>query len=307
MDFDRFFMTKQAQWLLDMIFSSGYLANSVFFYCLNRNINQSNMWQKLNHLDALLLREARTQLLNAVQVVSAAPRSYQQNSTDPHIDWLAWDENTSSFISKEFGPKENIKVLLDIRQFVISIAGPGHAEHLVLSGMTYPMAFGWMQIKLETFGLDGSLFSDKADYEIEDPLGPADELVVTDQYIFDQMALYFSNAAVALRALRHQLPMPGVILTDPSNIHMKLIPTGSSRIAALGFSPGDSVFPEPYFFIQVHEAAVPESVKEDVDGFWNIKNWTGPVLPIDDIMTTDHEKEYQKVMDFFKNNLRKLV
>ncbi len=265
------------------------------------------MWQKLDHLDVVLLKMARVQLLNAIQLVSAAPRSFQKLSNDPHIDWLAWDEDTTSFVSKEFGPKENIRVLMDIRQFVISITGDGHAEHLVLSGMTYPMAYGWMQIKLDTFGVDGSQYSDKTDYEIEQHLGPADEMNITDQFIFDQLAIYFSNAHHVLRALRHQLPLPGVILTDPSNIHMKLIPADSTKITAMGFSPGDNVFPEPYFYIRVNENNISEKAAEDAEGFRNVKEWTGAALPAGDIITTDHEKEYTKVMDFFKKNYRTLA
>ena len=148
------------------------------------------MWQKLKRIDVFDLKEARTQLINASQLVSAAPRSFTVDSNKNHIDWLLWDENKFTLESIEFGSAEKIRVALDIEQFILSIYGQGdHIEHLVLSGITYPMAYGWMRIKLDSLQLDGGQYYDTTSYTIANPLGANDEMCVTSQHIFDELKL----------------------------------------------------------------------------------------------------------------------
>jgi hypothetical protein len=123
------------------------------------------MWQKLNRLDVVNLEKARVQITNVLQLVAAPLRSFKANADKKNFDWPKWDRETSSFLSNKFGENQEITVTLDIEKFILSINGSNQKkEHLVLSGMTYPMAYGWMKIKLEGFKLDTNQFDDNASY-----------------------------------------------------------------------------------------------------------------------------------------------
>ena len=266
------------------------------------------MWQKLNRLDAIELEEARVQIVNAVQLVSAVPRCYINSKKNDHNDWLLWDTQASAMESIEFGTEEKVKVSLDFEQFVLSIHGAkNHIEHLVLSGITYPMAFGWMKIKLDSFGLDGDVFTDNVEYSIERPIGPDEELHVSNQQVFSNLAIYYSNACNVLKLLANSLDISEHLFLLPENLNLLMKVETYNDGLSIGFSPGDKSYPEPYFFIKLAETS--EHIKShlsDTTGIWNTKDWHGFVLLASEFLTLEPEDEQSNVIDFFKNNLSKL-
>ncbi len=265
------------------------------------------MWQKLSRIDIYELEKARTQLINAIQLVSAASRSYLNSSKANHLDWLMWDVDTSSVVSNTFGTKEKAYVTLDIEGFVLSIYGEkDHVEHLVLSGITYPLAYGWMKIKLDTFHLSGETFNDNSTYSIERTLGTNDEMNVTNQQVFGDLVIYFSNAFHIFNQLKNELNNQGQIFINPENMNLVYFP--ESGRYSFGFSPGDNVYLEPYFYFQLDE--INEKVQNELtktNEIWNNKNWNGFVYLTDEIITSDQENEEKRVMNFFKNTYLKLL
>ena len=267
------------------------------------------MWQKLNRIDIYDLEIARIQLVNAIQLVSAAPRSYLTNSNNNRKDWLMWDVETNSMLCKEFGTKEKVQVTLDIEQFVLSLFGTkDHIEHLVLSGITYPMAFGWMKIKLDSFHLNGEKYNDESTYSIEQTLGVNDEMNVTNQNVFNNLTIYFSNAYNLFIQLKNELNIHGKTLINPENMNLTLIPEEEEQKFSFGFSPGDKDYPEPYFYIQLEN--VDENMLyqlKETNEIWNTKNWNGLVFLASEFLTLDPDDEKTRVMDFFKNNYSILI
>lgn len=267
------------------------------------------MWQKLNRIDIQELIKARTQLINGVRLVSAASRTYLTNSQDDHRDWLTWDKDTASIVSKEFGKKETINVTLDIEQFVLSLNGPkDHIEHLVLSGLTYPMAFGWMKIKLDSFGLNGEKYNDESTNSIDDVLGVDDEMHVTDQDVFDNLVIYFSNAYSVLKQLKKELNIQGRILINPATLCLELNPEDSENNINFGFSLGDKLYLAPYFYLKV-DGDNKKNISQPAEtiGIWNNKNWYGLVFLVDEFITLDPDQEQKRVMDFFTKNYHSII
>ncbi len=261
------------------------------------------MWQKLNRLDIVNLEKARVQIINVLQLVAAPLRSFIDNSRNKFLDWPEWDQESSSFVSNKFGKNQEITVSLDVEKFILSINGADQKkEHLVLSGMTYPMAYGWMKIKLETFQLDGSLFDDKAPYKLENYLKPEAEISSEDQFTYNQIAINYSNAAFLLNSLIKELKTNGKILIDPSNANMVLL-ASSDSLPRMGFSLGNKSFPEPYYFIGINDKSNTEI--EDFDGIWN-GALSEIVIMASDFLNQNQDLEFQKVRDFFSSNLNKI-
>ena len=265
------------------------------------------MWQKLKRIDSFDLEKARIQLLNAIQLVCAPARCYINSETNSRSDRLIWNTESLAMDSNVFGVKEKVRTSLDIHQFVISIFGSkDHAEHLVLSGITYPMAFGWMQVKLESFHLEVGLFNDRADYAIERALHPDEELTVTNQEVFDLLAIYYSNANYILSKITSELNIDGEIRINPSNLNLELTSAENSFVP--GFSPGDKSFPEPYFYIQFHK--IDDNMLYQMSksiGIWNNKYWKGLVLLACEFFSIEPEHEKSNVIDFFTKNYWRLI
>lgn len=266
------------------------------------------MWQKLNRIDSFELEKARIQLINAVQLVSAGPRSYVKNSQKSYHDWLYWDMDTSSIISDEFGTKEKARINLDIEGFVLSIFGKNdHREHLVLSGLSYPMAFGWMKIKLDGFHFEGDSFNDNTPYQIAKTLGPDEDMNVSNQDVFHDLVLYFSNACDTFEKLKSILGIQGTIRVNPENLNLVLLPESQTNVPIFGFSPGDQTYPEPYYYLKLTHAD--EKVVRQLDktiGIWNTKDWNGWVLLSNEFVSTNFDHEQVSVSDFFQTNYRLL-
>ncbi len=265
------------------------------------------MWQKLNQLDIVKLERARIQLTNIIQLVSAAPVSYNSMTDDAMAGWLKWDKETSSLLSEKFGESSEIYIALDIERFILSIIGPqNQKEHLVLSGMTYPMAYGWLKIKLATFGLDGDLLNDGTAYVLEHYLKPGEEIDANDERIYENMPIYYSNAYFLLDQLRARLDSTNSILVDPSTSNL-VLPATTTQISGLGFSFGTRPFPEPYFFIQFAKNIKDILLEsKDFEGLWDSRN-NKIVFMASDFLTHNPDHEFKKVFDFFTHNLMKLA
>lgn len=262
------------------------------------------MWQKLKSLDILQLEKARIQLLNAVQLVSAVPRSF---IGEGKYCYPEWNNQSAQFYCQLSSNSVNIQIAVDIKDMVLTISDASpHAEHLVLSGVTYPMAFGWMQIKLDLFGLNGAQYTDAASHKLEKTMEADEEMGMIDQQIFEDIAVYYSNAAFLLQMVKERSGNKGHLRVSPSDINLELLPEDDDSFLIPGFSVGSRFYPEPHFFIQL--TTTDQSVIDDYDerGYlWKSKEWLGLVLPAVDFLSHDEDIEFQKVMDFFMNGLRR--
>jgi hypothetical protein len=264
-------------------------------------------WQKTKRLDVVSLERARVQITNILQLVSSGPRSYNSDSDVPHHDWPLWDAPSSSFLSTPFGKDDGLQVAFDLEALVLSINGQNEQrQHLVLSGMSYPMAYGWMSIKLGSFGLDSAMFDDSADYRLESYLNPAAEISCEDQKVYDQLIILYKNADFMLHKLKKELDIKATVLIDPSNANIILI-TNLKSITKLGFSIGSRSFPEPYFFMEVSEEEEKMmKEKEDLEGMWNNAR-RQYILMSSDYLHQNPDQESKKVLDFFRINFKKIT
>ena len=125
------------------------------------------MWLKLQRVDINSLENTRIQLHKSMQLLSAAARSYLPSSKRDEHARLFWDRDHNLLRTKNFGPTKDTNVSLDPEQYILTIENKKIGkEHLVLSGMTYPLAYGWLRVKLEKFGLNPDIFHDQAPYQL---------------------------------------------------------------------------------------------------------------------------------------------
>ena len=236
--------------------------------------------------------------------MTSASRSYNDD-VSRYSDWLTWDSESTSFASNKFGKNGYLNASLDIEGFVLSINSQKQdSEHLVLSGMTYPMAFGWMNIKLDKFGLDGDIFRDDVDYQIERGLHPNEEMNIDSLEAAENLALHYSNVTELFAEINGPSFFSGTVLVNPANANVMLINTEDASMPKIGFSPGDKIYPVPYFYLLLSEQQQVDGI--DFMGMWNNRDWRGPVLIADDFLAHNPEDERQRVLNFLSINYSKL-
>lgn len=267
------------------------------------------MWQKLNPTGIDTLENTRTHIHKVLQLVCAASRCYLPSSKSDDNATLQWDSENSTFHSYPFGKGKNLQVSFDIKKFVLTISNKnGDREHLVLSGMTYPLSFGWLQVKLDKFGVDSELFTDAAPYNLTNyGFGPSKELSLPDEGA-EEYAKYFSNAWEYLERFSRKFELKEPVRFRPKymDVFVHLI-TKNHKVFKIGFSPGDENYIEPYCFVAMDKI---DQVKNDTPevpaAIWHNKEWTGFVLLISNIYHIEPEKEQSRVDDFIKESIRVL-
>ncbi len=267
------------------------------------------MWQKLNPTGIDTLENTRIHIHKVLQLVSAAARCYLPVSKNDVNATLQWDPQNGVFHSKPFGQRKNLQVSFDIKKFVLTISNKnGDREHLVLSGMTYPLSFGWLQVKLDKFGMDSELFTDAAPYDLTNyGFDPSKELSISDEGA-EEYAKYFSNAweYLAKRSKEFEVKEPVSFNPEHMDVFIKLN-APNQRTFKIGFSPGDENYIEPYCFVSMEKIYQVHNDTPDVpSAIWHNKNWTGFVLLISNIYHVEPEKEQSRVDDFIGESLRVL-
>jgi hypothetical protein len=261
------------------------------------------MWQKINPVKLEVFENTRIQIHNSMQLVSAAARAYLPSMPGDEQAQLHWDSTNNYLESKTFGPEKNIHVSLDILKFILSVRkNSSLAEHLVLSGMSYPLAFGWLQVKLEKLGLDPEIFHDRSPYHLQNyGFNHSKELSVDDAAA-EELSKYLSNASFVLSKVRKNYQQSGPLRVRPQQFDLSFELPIDSRVQGLvfGFCPGDESFIEPYYFIAFSSGTIqPELLPELPRGFWYSGDWTGAVLMTGDISSVDTERELAQVRTFF--------
>ena len=262
------------------------------------------MWQKINPVKLEIFENTRITVHNSLQLVSAAARAYLPSDTDDRQAELSWDSHRSMLWSKPFGPDHGIRVSLDMLKFVLSIRkNSGMTEHLVLSGMSYPLAFGWLQVKLEKLGLDPELFHDRQPYQMLDyRFDHSRELGVNDTAA-EELVKYFSNAEFVLSQVRRKYTNSTDLRIRPMQFDLSFtLPLQDHNMSmTFGFCPGDPSFIEPYFYVSMSPG--PEQIEQAPElsrGFWFSGEWMGTVLMWSDIANLDMERELTMVRNFYE-------
>lgn len=265
------------------------------------------MWQKINQIGVEELEITRIHLHKALQLLSGVARSYLPYSKEDNHKYLIWKPETHSFVSKQFGEGEAVHVSLDIQQFVLTIAkNDGTKEHLVLSGMTYPLAFGWLQVKLDKFGLDPVIFTDHAPYEIKDYGFDNNQELNIHEPAAEEFCKYIDNANDYFESFLKNFELQSAILCDPQyfNLFISIRHPETKRKIQIGFCPGDENYIESYYYLKLnHTIQSTSGLPELSKGLWHNKGWSGAVILFSDIINIETEKEFANIRGFYETAL----
>ncbi|MEL6557610.1 MAG: DUF5996 family protein [Bacteroidota bacterium] len=248
-----------------------------------------NKLENVRGFDLELMKSTREQLHQAVQLVSAVPRSYLPHDPSDELASLSWHEEREALESKQVA---GFVFSLSLKEMYVSILNNDQEfEALALEGKSVNQGLRWLKEHVNKFGLAEEQLHLKLPYEIgidnfdtslkfhTETQQELSNLYAGAKAILDQVVKENMEAS-AIRCWPHHFDIATLIpLQENENGEV-------TSSLGVGFSPGDQVISQPYFYVNIW----PDSLLSDLNkhdlwaGHWNDTEWSGAVLHYQDLL-----------------------
>lgn len=200
-------------------------------------------WRPVGEYDPKRLAEARNQLLSATQWLARVERSYAAPNGEVSLRWLD-DRNVIS--THDLGSDLGLELSVDDLKMQFTEAGAPSDHEIDVEERSPAHVEAWLLIELLHRGVDRERFSKDLPYDSVGLLNGDGVEFSPAEYEPELRALdaLMRNAAHAIRAAA-----PGeqgdALRVSPRDLRVQASADGR----VLGFSPGDDMIPEPFFFV----------------------------------------------------------
>jgi len=267
------------------------------------NSNQG-FWKPLEAISDHRLLEARGQLHQAVQLLTAAGISFVEHKPDDSHTALLWDSKTNIFLSQPFGPDNTFQLGLSPRDLTCCVF---HKHEMLLklklNGTTLNQVASDLQFFLEDHGLTRNVFSLEKHFELPDyPDRGSSPFDTSDQLAFDVLSSAYTNAYLIMNKIALDDSRAGTLLTWPHHFDMAILITpGEGKSIGVGMSPGDASYTAPYYYVNVWPYPSDDQINEKplTLGKWHTKDWKGMVLPLDQIVQEEEPEAQKSIVETF--------
>jgi len=178
---------------------------------------------------------------------------------------------------------------------------------LDLHGLSTLKIIDLLRIELSKHGIESAQLELALHYEIPDILGDNEPFNQGNLKDLEELNRYFSNADATLHAITKQYEHTAPVRCWPHHFDIatliKLDPHLSSeeaRSVGIGLSPGDSGYPQPYFYVNMWP--YPDVQDEELPllpgGRWHTQDWIGAVLTADEIVKQECQSQQSFVGNF---------
>lgn len=259
-------------------------------------------WRALNPSVARDLSDARLQLHYAAQFATAAGISYLAPQPDDSHTNLGWDRKHEALCSRDVRALSHaVRVAVRPRDLTLIVLIDGSiGQRIPLHGSTISHAEAVLRSSLNAAGLDGRRLTLRRHYDLPTHRVAGGEAFDSSRTTdFAELANWYRNAAAMLAELQSRLGSSEVRCW-PHHFDIATLATiAPGRTSGAGMSPGDDMYPEPYFYVNAYPAPRPDRVKATLEGggTWNTEGWTGAVLTGSQL-TTDATAQSAQVLAF---------
>ena len=254
-----------------------------------------NMSHAAPDLDPAALREARLQAHWAVQWLARAARAYLPAKEDDSQTNLGWDAGARALTTHVFG---GWTVALGLSPLTLTVnGGRSGPETLALAGLDDGAVGNWLAKRLSAGGFPSAGLSAPLPYAVPDhPIGTGGRYGGPKDADFPALAEWFALGAAAIRgsgaaftAHGHSAPEPRCWPHHFDFATQVAFPGagGQTAYVGAGYSPGDTFYEEPYFYVTLYPKASIDGLPSLAPiGRWRGDGFTGAVAPASDIVTT---------------------
>ncbi len=265
------------------------------------------MWVKLLNVDNKNLLFAKNELHQAVQIVAGFPRNFLPKEDNDINASLKWDSKRKWMKTRFFGPKNNIQLALNIKQYQIEIL----IEEMVFDSISLKGKKGkfireWIIDKLKGVQVAFNNFDDNLPYSL-------DSIQYSQEHVFESIddkaselltALY-QNAWLSFKKYLDEEKITNADINIwPHHFDIAFsIASGTKSTITYGMSPGDENIVEPYFYVSQWPFIRNLQISDltPIVGSWQTENWTGLLLRVNEFTLENEHLEERIILDFIKN------
>ncbi|HEX6642800.1 MAG TPA: hypothetical protein VF215_16910 [Thermoanaerobaculia bacterium] len=225
-------------------------------------------WERTGSIDPRALVDARLQLHWAAQAVAGVGRTLHEPRADDSHTSFTWAPALDALVQE---PVDGITCGIRPRDLTLIAIG-ATASELALHGRTLDDAFAFLESHF------GQMLK-RPDVELPDHMVARGGRFDADPAHLAELSRYYSDAALVLEDVVRAEPNASPVRCWPHHFDIAtLIALGEGRTIGIGLSPGDAVFPEPYYYVTPWPYPDVASLGALKFGRWNTLGWTGAVL-----------------------------
>lgn len=249
-------------------------------------------WRAVGTIDPRKLGDARHQAHNAVQWLARIARSYVEPADNDNHMALDWLDGDNALVTREIAP--GLVLELRLPELVLQFKEEGErvTHQLALEERSPAKVEAWLLVELLHRDVDRERLSKDLPYTIAGLMtGDAvDHSHQANEDALKELSNWYANAAFAIGRICEENaslePGPSPVRCWPhhfdiaSLIALEKGTSETARSIAVGLSPGDGHYGEPYFYVTPWP--YPDSTKlPDLPdgGHWHTKDFVGAVLP----------------------------
>jgi len=256
-------------------------------------------WDHVGHISPLELIDARLEAHHAAQWLARSTRVYSTPVADDSHTSLVWDSSTAALMTQAITP--NFALGLRLHPMALVAQLPNGNESFNLFGRTEKDVGKWMSELLSAHKLDPSQLDTPGPYSLpKHPLDSGLTYGLANKESFEELGRYFANASDLLETVRRTQPTASPVRCWPHHFDIATLISldkdggEHARSIGVGMSPGDDIFPEPYFYIspwpypsQADLPPMPEPA------FWYREGFTAVILKSSDLTAIKDGKQQQ--------------
>lgn len=263
-------------------------------------------WRPVGAVLPTGLRNARLELHYATQLVSAPGATLLPPTPDHRHTNLAWNDALGILAGRPVGsPSRSAALVFESLELVVLEDGVEHAT-LSLAGSTVEGALEWLS---PHFVAAGRGLTTPVHAMPAHDLGCEGVFSEADPKARAELAHWFANATGVVRTVSAEDPLAEPVRCWPHHFDVAslivLDPNEEPELArtiGVGFSPGDTAYAQPYFYVTVWP--VPELLElPPLEGgaTWHTEGWTGAVLTGERVVSTPPEAQRDAVVRFLRD------
>lgn len=270
-----------------------------------------NIWQTIAKIPPHELVESRLQLHYAIQFIAATGAALAEPLSDYSHTSLAWHPVLEVFVGSVIQAPQLFQVALDPVSLTLILLDQQSEtiDSLPLPGKTMADGLNWLQQELARLGADASkvVFLDYPPDDFPDhPLAHGAAFNASQAGALRELTDYYANTQPLFQAIIATTEGATSIHIWPHHFDMATLITlpgtknGSPLTVGVGLSPGDTSYPEPYWYVSPYPYPDAASLPAlDSLGFWHTQHWVGAVLPASRLTETVSAEAQQQLVETF--------
>ncbi len=271
------------------------------------------LWKFIQLQDVGLLTNAREQVHQASQIVAAVGRTYNPKTKDDHFASFLWNDHREMLQGYVIEGEVNFNAALDIKTLSIHLLDSSGEtlNSFELDGRTQQQSLIWLEEQLVKLGLNGNSLTVQLPYEIPSyPTAKGKEFQMETPKAFTELSNYFSNTNLVVKAVIGSDVNTSPITCWPHHFDIASLITVSdtgdpetSSSIAIGMSPGDTGYNEPYFYLTPWPYPNISSLPETHGlGKWHTDGWVGGVLTATELVSNSEINNQELLVKKFLEN-----